>query len=231
MITCPICKTTHNKSDLRRLDSNCLFLKLEGVNQHLIRYQCKKCGVIFGSEEMLNLEPSKLSKYYQDIYNSGYREDDWSDFELYVFLKSNPNKDGVYVNWGAGTSSTSEKAKDLGYTLYNYDPGLPSSSFASYLTREYMTQNMRGKIDVIMSNNVLDHLQDPISDLLFMKSLLKDGGKMLHASDGFAYEMCHTKAHLFFFVGKSVDFISDAIGMKHRFIDANRSGMKIVEWT
>lgn len=223
MITCPICKTKYHKHDLKLLESDCHFLEIEGVNQHLIRYQCNVCDVIFGPEDMLNLKPEKLSKFYQDVYATNYREMDSSDFELSLLYMLHPDSSKTYINWGAGTSNTSEKAKAKGFSLLNYDPGMPD-------TLNYLSKETLPKADGIISNNVLDHLQDPIADLLFMKSLLNPGGSMIHASDGFRYALHFTKAHLFFFVGKSVDFISKAIGMSYTTIPAEKEGTDIVEW-
>lgn len=223
MITCPICKTEHVKSNLKKFESDCHFMEIENINQHLIRYQCNVCDVIFGPEDMLKLESEKLLKYYQDMYNLGRREMDDSALEFTLFKMLNPNKDGVYINWGAGTSNSSKMASDEGYTLLNYDPGMPDSL-------EYLSKNNLPKVDGIISNNVLDHLQDPISDMLLMKSLLNDGASMIHASDGFDYSIHYTKVHLFFFVGKSVEFISKEIGMAHTPITSPRGGVKIYQW-
>jgi len=223
MITCPICKNSNEQ--LRTLESNCMFLEIEGVNQHIIRYQCDSCDVIFGSEEMIGLEKDKLMKAYLDIYSSGYRECDSSSFEFLLFTLLRPTRDGVYINWGAGTSTTSEIANTHGFTLLNYDPGLPDS--LNYLTKDKISTM---SIDGIISNNVLDHLQDPINELSFMKSILKPGKSMIHGSDGFQYRIHWTKFHLYFFIGRSVQVMSDTIGMTHEFIPSFTTGVDIVKW-
>jgi 2-polyprenyl-3-methyl-5-hydroxy-6-metoxy-1,4-benzoquinol methylase len=87
------------------------------------------------------------------------------------------------------------------------------------------------KFDGIISNNVLDHMQDPIGTLKLMKSLLKSNASMIHASDGFDYNIPYTKAHLYFFVGKSVDYITKNIGMSYEQIPYNlNTEIKIVKW-
>jgi len=228
MIICPICKSEHDEIKLKKLESDdCIFPPIENISQHIIRYQCSVCDVIFGSEEMLSLDKNKLIKAYQDIYASGYRENDATDFELSLLHLLQPNKSGIYINWGAGTSRTSIKAKDEGYSLLSYDPGMPDTF--GYVTREQLTNVM---VDGIISNNVLDHLQDPINELLFMKSLLKPACSMIHASDGFQYAVHYIKNHLFFFIGKSVQFISDAIGMEYSLTPSHGplSGVDIVRW-
>ena len=223
MIICPICKSQSDEYHLKKLEDNCRFFPIAEVNQHLIRYQCNICDVIFGSKEMLNLSNEKLSKAYRDVYASGYRENDATSYEESLFYMLNPEKSGTYINWGAGTSSTSERVRQAGFNLLNYDPGIPNTT---YLNKEDI-KNIR--VDGIISNNVLDHLQDPISDLLLMKSILKSNGTMIHASDGFEYIISYTKFHLFFFVGKSVDFISKSINMDHTFLPSSVEGSLILK--
>jgi Methyltransferase domain len=214
MLTCPICKTKYDRVDLKKFESDCIFSPIEGINQHLIRYQCLNCDVIFGPEDMLNLSASQLGKAYQDLYKSGNREGDSTHVEVSLFNRLNPTSNGTYVNWGAGTNHTSIEIAKQGYKLLNYDPGIPNN-VTGYITINEIKQS---KFDGIFSNNVLDHLQDPVSDLMLMKSLLKPGAKMIHASDGFKYKIDFTKFHLYFFIGRSVQYLSQIIEMKMTFI-------------
>lgn len=209
-VACPICKFVFSKDKpLNKLEADCRFFPISEVNQHLVRYQCCNCDVIFGSEEMINLPIDKLNKAYQDLYNSGHREGDTTHVEILLFEKLNPITSGVYINWGAGTNRTSIEVSKRGYKLLNYDPGIPNN-VPGYVA----TDNLKNfQFDGIISNNVLDHLQKPINDLLLMKSLLKPGGKMLHASDGFRYRIDYTKFHLYFFVGRSVSYLAKSIDM------------------
>jgi len=224
MIECPICKNKADKENLKKFESECIFLKFENINQHLIRYQCSICDVIFGPEDMLNLTKDQIIKCYHDVYNSGYRESDSIDFEKFLFSLLNPKKDGIYINWGSGTSSTLESLKNEGYNIYNYDPGIPENEYS-------LDKIITLKVDGIISNNVIDHLQNPIEDLLLMKKILKENGVMIHASDGFNYINHFTKFHLFFFVGDSVKFISEKINMNYEFIPSPQLGSDILKFT
>lgn len=225
MITCPICKSSFD--DLPTKHAKCQFLAIAGVNQNLIRHQCSICDTIFGSQEMLNLSSEKLSKAYQNIYNSGHREGDTTDMELFLFENLQPQTNGTYLNWGAGTNRTSNEIAKKGYRLLSYDPGIPPS-VPGYITIDYAKTL---KFDGIISNNVLDHMQDPIGSMLFMKSLLKSDGVMIHASDGFQYVIDYTKFHLYFFVGRSVQTISNAIDMQHIELPSPVVGATIIQWS
>ena len=152
--------------------------------------------------DMLNLDPKKLSQAYLDIYNSGYHEANSTELEFYLLTTLNPIPGQTFINYGGGgINTTSQRAKnELGVTLINYDPSFSLNSLPS-------------SVDGIISNNVLDHLQDPIKELLFMKSLLKENACMTHASDGFYYTVPFTKFHLYFFTGGSFDYVVKAINM------------------
>lgn len=213
------------QDQIKILESDCRFLQISEVSQHLIRYQCNVCDVIFGPEEMLNLSSDKLFQACQDIYNSGHRDGDYDKSEYKIFHMLKPKKDGIYINWGAGSNDTASVVKQEGYTLINYDPGIPDS--LGYISRDSLQLL---KVDGIISNNLLDHLQNPIEELLFMKSILNKEASMIHASDGFKYDIPFTKFHLFFFVGKSVEYVSRAIKMNYKWIPSNHPNYEIVRF-
>ena len=48
---------------------------------------------------------------------------------------------------------------------------------------------MANKFDGIMSNSVIEHLQNPIKELLIMKSILKPGACMIHSTDCYKYRI------------------------------------------
>ena len=118
-------------------------------------------------------------------------------YEFDDLLALNPSIDGVYLNWGAGVSTTSEKVKKLGYKLFNYDPFV--NGLSNYISIDQINEM---KFDGIISHNVLEHFRDPISELKLMKSLLKPNGSMIHSTGCYKYLFEYTKYHLFFFKNK-----------------------------
>jgi SAM-dependent methyltransferase len=208
-LQCKICDLNAPTEQFKTYESDCLFVQVSGINQHLVRHECPNCGVIFGPQDMLNLTKQQLIEAYHAVYNTGYRDCDSSEVELKALMTLNPKTDGVYLNWGAGTSTASDKAKLRGYTLINYDPFTPD------ITPNVKLDISTNKYDGIISNNLLEHLQDPVSEMKLMKSLLKPGGEMVHITDCFMYCIEYTKYHLFFFQGKSLQTICDKIGMNY----------------
>ena len=68
--------------------------------------------------------------------------------------------------------------------------------------------------DGIFSNNVLEHLANPIEEIKLMRKLLKPEGILLHATPCFEYLYEFTRFHLFFFLGRSREVLAEKTGMK-----------------
>jgi hypothetical protein len=214
-IICPICQ--YQEEGFKTLESDCIFIPIEGLDQHLIRYQCPNCDVIFGTQQMLGLSKYELKNAYQKLFDSGHKDGDENSVkcEINNLLILNPNSNRVYLNWGAGTSVASDKAKLLGFTLLNFDPFVIDSS--KYISKDQLKNT---KFDGIISHNVLEHLQDPISELELMKSFLKPEASMIHSTPCYRYSYEYTKYHLFFFEGRSLDVICEKTKLTYKYMDS-----------
>ncbi|HEY5267649.1 MAG TPA: methyltransferase domain-containing protein [Candidatus Saccharimonadales bacterium] len=214
-IQCPICQCQQGTFEVFECD--CQFVAIEGLDQHLVRHKCPDCGVIFGTQQMLNLTKEELSSAYQKLFDTGHRDpgEITVNAEVNDLLALNPTKEGIYLNWGAQESTAPDKAKNLGFSLYNYDPFITSTLSSNYLNTEQIKQM---KFDGIISHNLLEHFQNPIEDLKFMASLLKPNASMIHSTECYKYLHAQTKYHLFFFEGKSLDIICDKAGLTYEYI-------------
>ena len=116
---------------------------------------------------------------------------------------------------GGKWSKTVKKLRSQGFDVYGYDPYSASAS-------KYVFNNLEdfesSKFDGIMTNNVLEHLIDPVSTNRMIYKLLKDDGILVHSSACFDFEYEWSRFHTFFFLGKSAELL------------AKRSGFSILEW-
>ncbi len=177
----------------------------------LLRFECSECGGIFGTEKMISLSKRQLAREYRELYWT-YDEGDTTETELQTFHKLNPTKSGIYLNYGCGKwSKAIQILREEGFNILGYDPTAGRAKATFVISSETQLRNM--KFDGLMSHNLLEHLQDPVTTLQFMKSLLNDGGLMVHATPCYRYEYEYSRFHLFFFTGNSVNVMAYRAGL------------------
>lgn len=199
---CPICLYRGLFPSVRQ--AYCAF-----SGELLLRHDCPNCGVVFGNQRMLGLTPQQLRKEYEQLYASGYENTDPSHGELDLFRIVGTKPKGVYLNWGAGdVSCTVMKARNKGIALWEYDPYVADK-------RPFLIKDPThlAEYDAIVSNNLIEHLQDPVAALTEMRRHLKPGGVMAHRTACYDYVHEDTRYHLFFFLGRSVDVMSRRAGL------------------
>lgn len=205
-ICCPICLYTAGREGYRLLYAESYF-----GGGRLERYECPVCGVIFGPASVLYLSEDELAKEYQLLYQH-FHEADLTEHEIQIFKLLRPRPDGVYLNFGSGAwSKTISKLRSEGWQVYGFDPyagnELPNV-FSSIEQVEQMT------FDGIFSNNLIEHLTNPVATFRMLKTLLAAGGSMAHSTPCYRYCYEKSKFHLFFYTGKSVDVICQAAELR-----------------
>jgi hypothetical protein len=207
MRQCPLCEYEGAQEEFPAYASQCIF---EGGM--LTRHQCPACDVIFGADKMLQLSDAELTQDYVWHYRA-YSEGDSTELELRAFHALNPSKEGVYLNYGAGSwSKTIQILRDEGWNIFAYEPHSASSGGEAHIIADRKTLSAM-KFDGLFSNNVLEHLRYPADELIFMRSLLKPAALMSHATPCFEYLYEYTRFHLFFFLGRSRNMLAQKAGL------------------
>jgi hypothetical protein len=206
--TCPLCETTGKAETFKPYVTNCIF-----GGGLLKRYQCPACDVIFGPDKMFELSPAELSQDYEWHYKV-YEEGDSTEAELRAFHSLNPRRDGVYLNYGAGSwSRTVPLLREQGWNVFAYEPHGSAATDGEWLISSE-AQMQHNQFDGIFSNNVLEHFRQPANDLHRMLAWLKPGAQMAHATPCFEYLFEYTRFHLFFFPGRSREVLARRAGLK-----------------
>lgn len=207
-LSCPLCGYHGEAEAFDVLVSGCIF-----GGGELIRHQCPQCDLVFGPEKMLRLSEAALSRDYEWHYQV-FSEGDSTVAEVRAFHALTPDRDGVYLNWGAGAWSKSvDVLRQDGWNVYAYEPhGSASANGPHLISSKEQLSAMR--FDGIFSNNVLEHLRYPVQELSTMRDLLKSGGRMSHATPCFEYLYEFTRFHLFFFPGRSRAILADKAGLR-----------------
>jgi len=201
--TCPLCGLISSADTLKQFNSNCIF-----GGGLLLRYQCPNCDLIFGPKKMLDLTPAELSSDYEWHYRV-YDEGDSTAQEIRAFHLLKPSKSGVYLNYGAGAWSKSvEILRSEGWNVMAYEPHGSAQASADYVISSSV-ELQKIRFDGVFSNNVLEHLRYPVEELSFMREIIKQGGRMSHATPCFEYLYEYTRFHLFFYLGRSRSLLAE----------------------
>lgn len=200
---CPLCGYQGFSEEFPVFESQCIF-----GGGRLRRHQCPKCNVIYGAKKMFALNAAELTQDYESHYRV-FQEVDSTEQEIRAFHLLNPAKDGIYLNYGAGGWSKSvEVLRGQGWKVFAFEPHDAAASNIDYLINS-KADLLKMRFDGIFSNNVLEHLRYPLEEIFFMKSILKDGGRMSHATPCFEYLYEYTRFHLYFYLGRSRGLLAE----------------------
>lgn len=205
---CPICDQDMNTCEAERYETNCVFL-----GGKLTRFKCSNCGAIIGPLKMFALSQREFDLDYRQHYII-YPGGDATEPEKMTFFQLQPEKNKIYLNYGSGAwSKTIQELRDEGWDVYGYEPYADVSDIPHIITSKDMLATMR--FDGIFTNDVLEHLRDPIEALVFMKSILKDSGSMMvHATPCYEYSYEYTRFHVLFFTGNSIHSLCRKAGLE-----------------
>jgi len=208
ILTCKICGYSQKRGDYELKETDCIF-----NGGHLVRYVCPECGVIFGPTKFLALGQAGIDEDYW-VHYLGFSEGDSSYKEERAFFMLKPDKEKIYLNYGCGHWSKSlQNLREQGYQVYGYEPYSPDIDNPYMITSKEQLMKMR--FDGIYSNDVLEHMINPIEDLKFMRSiLLNSDSKMSHCTGCYNYKYEYTRFHTFFYLGESVKIMSEKSGFK-----------------
>lgn len=183
----------------------------------LERYECSQCDAIFGPLKILALLPHQLDLEYRALYAT-YSEGNMTDNEVRTFHTLSPKQGGVYLNWGCGAWAETISILRKNWDVWGFEPSAEVRS-------DYVARNrwqITAKFDGLFSNNVIEHLLDPIEEFKFFHSILKPHGRMAHSSPCYNYLYEYTRFHTIFPVGRSVEVLAKRTGF--RIIDRIQDG-------
>ena len=203
---CPICGHVEARSKYATKVSECIF-----GGGRLERYICPECGAIFGPLKMMALSCTQLAEEYKQSY-SVYSESDCTMLEKMAFKALHPEKGKKYLNYGAGAwNRTTKDLRAEGYDVYDFEPYAPAES-NPWVIRS-VDELKKRKFDGIFSNDLIEHLRNPVEDLKSMEKLLKPGAGMAHCSGCYEYAFEYTRFHLFFLTGGSLERLCEETGL------------------
>ena len=208
IIRCGICGHEAKEGSFKAVETDCIF-----GGGHLKRYECPECGCIFGPLKFRDQTESEFSDDYT-VHYAGFFETDCTWKERFAFELLHPRKDGVYLDYGCGKwSHTINELREEGYEVWGYEPYASDVDNPYIITDRETLEKMR--FDGIFSNDLLEHLSDPVADMRFMAGLLKSAdSRIAHNTSCYAYKYEFTRFHMFFFTGRSVEVLAEKAGLR-----------------
>ncbi len=207
-IVCALCDHESALEKAEVFQSRCIF-----GGGELTRHRCPACGVIYGPAKMLALSDGELADEYEAHYRV-YEEGDSSVHELRAFYALNPVLGGRYLNFGSGKwSETSKLLRSQGWDVWSFEPNVSAASASDPFVLRSWADLTDSRFDGIFSNNVLEHLRNPVATLRTIANSLKPDCLMVHATPCFEYLYEYTRFHLFFFTGRSKYVMADLAGL------------------
>ena len=211
-VKCLVCGHEAQKSTYETKVSECIF-----GGGRLERYVCPECGAVFGPLKMMTLSSAQLAEEYKQSY-SVYSESDCTMLEHMAFESLEPQKGKTYLNYGAGAwNRTTKELRAEGYDVYDFEPFAPAEANPWVIRSFADLEKMR--FDGIFSNDLIEHLQNPVADMKAMMSLLKREGEMAHCSGCYEYAFEYTRFHLFFLTGGSLLRLCSRAGLSYKLGD------------
>jgi SAM-dependent methyltransferase len=201
-LSCAICEYTDLNHNFERLYSEDIFCAGK-----LIRHSCPKCGLIFGDLRFLSLSEKEINDDHSDLY-SYYKEGDTVPFILNNLnsLDIFKNKNLSYLDFACGIGSMIPILKNQGYNINGYDKHVKNENVLNNI------DNM--KFDVIYTNNFIEHVINPITDIQNILIHLNDNGYLIIMSDCFdEYKIEFTHYHLYFYTGNSFNILCDKLNL------------------
>jgi hypothetical protein len=160
---------------------------------------------------MIDMPFLELMDTYGQLYKT-YGEGNTTSFEVETARRILGQKDGIYLNFGCGKwSGSMDTLRAEGYNVIGYEPCPEASSEKAVGNK---LENLKAMFDGIYSHNVMEHLQRPLETMKTLKGMLNPHARMAHSTNCYRYTHEHSRWHLFFFVGKSVDFLCEKCGLE-----------------
>ncbi len=159
---------------------------------------------------MLELDHEGIKSEYQVLYewwNDGGTGPD--EFNALTSIYHGPFYQGIYLNWGSGARDKTllSLLEQNRITSYHYDLA-PNESLSNAGIIISDLENHHEFFDGIYSNNMVEHLLDPVESFKKMNKTLKMGGLMAHRSDSWGIDQPHTHFHVYLNLIKAADIIA-----------------------
>lgn len=204
-IECIVCGHRDRHDGFETIVDECMF-----GGGRLERYHCPDCECVFGPQKFLDLPEALCTADYRLLYDH-YAEANSVEQEVRTFRSLGLETGQRALNWGCGAwSETIQQLRGDGQDVWGFEPHAPTSDPFVVNDLGYVREGLDG----IFSNNVIEHLRQPVEQLREMASLLRPGGVMAHSTPCYEYRYGFTRFHTLFLLGNSPHRLAERAGLE-----------------
>lgn len=215
-LACPVCeRVTPRDAAQIRVDHDVF------GGGRLERYVCPGCGCGFGPTKVLAAPDALLSADYAMLYED-YDEADGTALERRAFALTGVAPGLPVLNWGCGRWSRAiAELRAEGHDAWGYEPTAgpsrrPGAGEAAAVPSHvvHSREAISPVFAAVFSNNVIEHMTRPLDEFRYLRSILRPGGRMAHASPCHRWLYAHSRFHVFFPLGDSPRVLAERTGFR-----------------
>lgn len=156
------------------------FVQKNNKSERTHIFYCKSCDAFFLDKESVNYDNDDLINYY--VCHSSHIK---NRYDLMFSCIENIINPSSFLDIGSGMGYSLEVAANRGWSAVGFEPNsvLAENCVQRGLTvyNRYFTGEDNGKYNLILLDNVLEHVSDPVRFVLDASRLLGEGGLLVIA--------------------------------------------------
>lgn len=230
---CSVCKSTNTfewyqeNIDISKLTFTYLFNPDSNKTFRVVR--CRNCTHVFCSPI-----PKDIYKNYKDVIDNEYIKHqlarELTAQQVLLTIKRYVSS-GTLLDVGCATGDFLTKAKEFGYSVEGVELSKWSSEIARkkghriYRERlQTFSHRFSGRYDIVTLWGVIEHFENPIQEMKYIKSLLKPGGFIVVWTGDVNGLMSHLLGrrwwywqgqHIQYFTKKSLNYLAKSFGFQY----------------
>ena len=202
---CPICKKkTKNKTKLK----------------FVVIFYCNKCGHRFTNKKLIKNPENYKPVYFSKTHSNWFENPDYVLFnELLKFLKNNLKKNFSLLDIGCGNGNflkyLSKNSSKISLTGIDHLKNKTNKKIKFLQGDVEKNKNLK-KYDVVLSNMVIEHIEDVGKFILIQKKLCKKNGYIINITineSSFLYKI--SRYLNIFYISKPMEMLYDKHHLNH----------------
>jgi 2-polyprenyl-3-methyl-5-hydroxy-6-metoxy-1,4-benzoquinol methylase len=156
------------------------------VKQDIPYYKCRDCSFIFSRAENNPNLTNAIEDYepaYMDYFSEKPHDKRNHEWIIKILAKHKALRASRILDIGCGSGKFVQYLEEKGYEVFGLEPSkalfdtfLHADHFFNLTASQYLKQSPSDKFDIIIISDVLEHVDDPLSFLRDVRSMMSPDG-------------------------------------------------------